>query len=652
MATRDSLSLAARGALLACVAVVIGALAPAVAISSAAAETVTFKNTGGEQKFVVPAGVVSVNVLAIGGQGATDGGIEGGDGAEVTAELPVTPGETLYINVGGDGTVSAGGFNGGAAGGVHGGGGGGATDIRTLSSVFGLLTHDTRILIAAGGGGAGGPGGTTAGKGGAGGQPGETESGFAGEGGTAGGVTEGGTGGGGCHEKGAAGGLGEGGQGGNSENEGAGGGGGGGLYGGGGGGGDCFDAGAGGGGGSSLLPAIASEKTAASAAQPKLQLTYTAPEGFYFTGGEQTFTVPADVHTLHVVAVGGHGGNGGVAGGPGGEGAQVTGNLSVTPGETLYVEVGGDGARGTGGFNGGGASRAGGGGGGTDIRTKPQAAGLSPGDRLIVASGGGGGGGPGVTTAGAGGAGGAEGEGESGLAGSGGTAGGASAGGAGGGGCNEAGTKGEAGEGGRGGGAHEEGSGGGGGGGLFGGGGGGGDCSNAGAGGGGGSSLAPAGGAVGVASTGVQPHILITYSPELSTPVVGGLHQSASVWRRNGSLAAFSSSHVPVGTKFSFTLNETASVSLSFELLAPGRKVHGHCVALTNSNKHKPGCTRPRTAGALTLPGHSGSDSISFGGRISAHRRLAPGSYAVKFVATSAKGQESAPRTLKFKIKS
>src|SRR5712691_4278629 len=97
---------------------------------------------------------------------------------------------------------------------------------------------------------------------------------------------------------------------------------------------------------------------------------------FSFTGGEQTFTVPAGVTGVHVVAIGGRGGAG-VSGEPGGFGALVEADLPVTPGQVLYVEVAGNGGAGFGsaggsaGFNGGGAggdvsacSGGGGGGGG------------------------------------------------------------------------------------------------------------------------------------------------------------------------------------------------------------------------------------------------------------------------------------------------
>jgi Glycine rich protein len=137
---------------------------------------------------------------------------------------------------------------------------------------------------------------------------------------------------------------------------------------------------------------------------------------FGFSGGEQTYTVPADVHAIHVVAVGARGGKGSDEGlnmgGPGGLGGRVEADLSVAPGQVLFVEVGGGGSDGggrsgggVGGFNGGGSSNdgafqipGGGGGGATDIRTCSRLAlscaqgGDTLSSRLLVAGGGGGGG--------------------------------------------------------------------------------------------------------------------------------------------------------------------------------------------------------------------------------------------------------------------
>lgn len=68
----------------------------------------------------------------------------------------------------------------------------------------------------------------------------------------------------------------------------------------------------------------------------------------FTTVGAASFTVPSGVTSLQVVAVGGGGGgtifanvSGGTAGRPGGSGAMVTSTLSVTPGQTLDLFVGG-----------------------------------------------------------------------------------------------------------------------------------------------------------------------------------------------------------------------------------------------------------------------------------------------------------------------
>ena len=130
----------ASGALIACVCAMLG---PAAA---AAAETrSTSFSEAGEHQFVVPAGVTSVQVMLVGGSGGEATGFApGGSGGTVTATLAVSPGETLFAEVAGDGYSSElptlrglGGFGGGGNGGgdgglgIRGGGGGGASDVRT-----------------------------------------------------------------------------------------------------------------------------------------------------------------------------------------------------------------------------------------------------------------------------------------------------------------------------------------------------------------------------------------------------------------------------------------------------------------------------------------------------------------------------------------
>lgn len=144
-----------------------------------AADTVTckFAYTGSEQTFLVPAGVHSVQVEAVGAPGGNgDPTAPGGSGATASGSVSVTPSATLYLEVGGAGTAGAGGWNGGGSGAPAGaGGGGGASDLRTTSCVSscpgGVVSLASRLLVAAGGGG-GGAGASapdTSGTGGAGG---------------------------------------------------------------------------------------------------------------------------------------------------------------------------------------------------------------------------------------------------------------------------------------------------------------------------------------------------------------------------------------------------------------------------------------------------------------------------------------------------
>ena len=113
----------------------------------------------------VPTGVSKVFINAYGAKGGRvdwGGTKTGGYGGWVQAYLSVTAGQTLYINVGGDGFTGSS-YNGGGRseeGFGGGGGGGGATDIQTIS---GNLT--SRLIVAGGGGGSiydtpGGNGGT------------------------------------------------------------------------------------------------------------------------------------------------------------------------------------------------------------------------------------------------------------------------------------------------------------------------------------------------------------------------------------------------------------------------------------------------------------------------------------------------------------
>jgi hypothetical protein len=166
--------------------------------------SVIYDYTGVEQSCIVPTGVQAVRVIAVGGNGGnasepcqqgascafSNFGGHGGVGALVDSPyIPITPGQTLYIEVGGNGGDGAlsrsvggvdggyqaigqagvGGWNGGGAGqlpasGDGSGGGGGDSDVQTVSDqslgFWAFLALGSRLVIAGGGGG-GGSGGLT-----------------------------------------------------------------------------------------------------------------------------------------------------------------------------------------------------------------------------------------------------------------------------------------------------------------------------------------------------------------------------------------------------------------------------------------------------------------------------------------------------------
>ena len=109
-------------------------------------------------------------------------------------------------------------------------------------------------------------------------------------------------------------------------------------------------------------------------------------------------------------------------------------------------------------------------------------------------------------------------------------------------------------------------------------------------------------------------------------------------------------SGLPVGTTFSFSLDQVASVTLTFRHSEQGRRVSGTCVASTHGNAGKPKCTRVVAAGSLRLRADAGANKLRFEGRISPSRKLGPGRYTVLFAATSAAGKSSPPQSRSFTI--
>lgn len=138
-------------------------------------------------------------------------------------------------------------------------------------------------------------------------------------------------------------------------------------------------------------------------------------------------------------------------------------------------------------------------------------------------------------------------------------------------------------------------------------------------------------------------------------PTVSRLNETAKTWREGNKLAQISGSRhkrkPPVGTTFSFSLNERASVTFSFAQQAIGRKVGGKCMAKSHKNAKRKSCKRTVTAGTLFFTGHTGTNRVVFQGRISRSKKLKPGRYTA-VVTAAASGERSGPKKLPFRIAS
>ena len=142
--------------------------------------------------------------------------------------------------------------------------------------------------------------------------------------------------------------------------------------------------------------------------------------------------------------------------------------------------------------------------------------------------------------------------------------------------------------------------------------------------------------------------------PTLSAPNISAARQSVPRWRAGGKLAQISAKKKkkkkpPVGTTFSFSLDQQAAVSFAFTQRVGGRKVGSNCVADTRANHRRKACKRTVTTGTLPFAGHAGINTVVFQGRLRS-KRFKPGAYKLIITATNSAGQQSSPQSLSFSI--
>jgi subtilase family serine protease len=148
-------------------------------------------------------------------------------------------------------------------------------------------------------------------------------------------------------------------------------------------------------------------------------------------------------------------------------------------------------------------------------------------------------------------------------------------------------------------------------------------------------------------SSGVSATASASYTVVALRARITALRQAASRWIE--AAARGSSPNAPVGTRFTFSLDQPAHVTLRFARSVLGRVKGQQCVspALASSHAHK--CTRSVRAGSLTVAGEPGSNTVEFGGRTSSGR-LAAGTYTVVLQATGLSGRPSVAAALLFTI--
>jgi hypothetical protein len=135
------------------------------------------------------------------------------------------------------------------------------------------------------------------------------------------------------------------------------------------------------------------------------------------------------------------------------------------------------------------------------------------------------------------------------------------------------------------------------------------------------------------------------------TPVITSASESHRSWREGSKLARISKARkAPLGTTFSFTLNEQARVSFAFTQRVAGRRFRATCVVPMRRNRHKPSCKRIVTRGTLVFIGHAGVDHVAFQGRLAGGRKLPLGVYTLVITAVDAGGRRAVPGRLAFTI--
>jgi hypothetical protein len=102
------------------------------------------------------------------------------------------------------------------------------------------------------------------------------------------------------------------------------------------------------------------------------------------------------------------------------------------------------------------------------------------------------------------------------------------------------------------------------------------------------------------------------------------------------------------GTVFSFQLDQSATVQVTVQTTAPGRRVGRRCRAAGRRLRRGPRCTQKIALATLRRSAHAGLNKLAFSGRIPG-KTLKPGRYQAAFTAIGSAGS-APPSSLSFTV--
>lgn len=137
-------------------------------------------------------------------------------------------------------------------------------------------------------------------------------------------------------------------------------------------------------------------------------------------------------------------------------------------------------------------------------------------------------------------------------------------------------------------------------------------------------------------SAGATATTTSTYTVVATHAKITALRQTATTWTET----AQGGRHLPVGTTFTFALDQPARVRFTFSRSESGRVKGQRCVPASQAGAHAAHCTFSAHAGTLTVTAAPGANSITFAGRTTAGT-LVPGTYTVVVQATGLSGRPS-----------